>query len=110
MSGFSNKVNFLLDNHDLPTIMRLEVKNMGTISFAVKLSEEVRKHLKEFCDERGLKIGAFVEKALRETMEREEMAEDAKVFTLYRHEEADAIDYLDYLRERRAREKKAKRA
>lgn len=76
----------------------------------MKLSEDVRKKLREFCDERGLKIGAFVEKALKETMEREEMAEDAKVFALYRHEEADAIDYLDYLRERRAREKKAKRA
>jgi hypothetical protein len=82
---------------------------MGTISFAVKLSEETRKKLKEFCDERGLKIGAFVEKALKEQMEREEMADDAKVFSLYRHEEADAIDYLDYLKERRAREKKAKR-
>lgn len=77
---------------------------MKTISFTVKLSEETRKRLKEFCDKRGLKIGAFVEKALKEKMEREEMAGDAKVFTLYRHEEADAVDYLDYLRERQKKQ------
>ncbi|MBI4284163.1 MAG: hypothetical protein HY663_06820 [Chloroflexi bacterium] len=110
MNLSSKKVNFSLDKHNLPAIMRLEVSNMGTISFAVKLSEETRKRLKEFCDERGLKIGAFVEKALRETMEREEMIDDAKEFALLRHEEPHAIDYKDYLKERRGREKKRARA
>jgi len=38
---------------------------MGTISFAVKLSEDTRKRVKAFCDERGLKIGYFVEQALK---------------------------------------------
>jgi predicted transcriptional regulator len=87
-----------------------EVRNMGTISFAVKLSGEVRKRLKEFCDERGLKIGHFVELALIEKMEREEMIEDAKEFALYRHEEPHAIDYKDYLKERSGRDKKKARA
>jgi predicted transcriptional regulator len=89
--------------------MGVEVKNMGTISFAVKLSEEVRKRLKDFCDERGLKVGAFVEKALKETMEREEMLDDAKEFALLRHEEPHAIDYKDYLKERSGKEKKRAR-
>jgi predicted transcriptional regulator len=84
-------------------------KNMGAISFAVKLSEETRKRLKEFCDARGLKIGAFVERALKEQMEREEMADDAKEFALLRHEEAHARDFEDYLRERRAKGKKRSR-
>jgi len=106
---FSKKVNFLLDSCYPCVIWAEEVKNMGTISFAVKLSEDVRKKLKEFCDERGLKIGAFVEKALKETMEREEMIEDAKEFALLRHEEPHAIDYKDYLKERRGKEKKKAR-
>ena len=89
--------------------MGLEVKNMGTISFAVKLSEEVRKRLKEFCDERGLNIGHFVEHALREKMEREEMIEGAKEFALYRHKEPHAIDYKVYLKERSGRDKKRAR-
>jgi predicted transcriptional regulator len=103
-------VNFPLDKRDLPAIMRLEVRNMGTISFAVKLSEDIRKRLKEFCDERGLKIGHFVAQALVEKMEREEMIEDAKEFVLYRHEEPHAVDYKDYLRERTGRERKKARA
>ncbi|MFQ5842624.1 MAG: hypothetical protein ACE5I8_09330 [Thermodesulfobacteriota bacterium] len=81
---------------------------MGTISFAVKLSEEIRKKLKGFCDERGLKIGHFVEQALKEKMEREEMIEDAKEFALYRHEEPHAIDFEDYVKERRGKGKKAR--
>ena len=82
---------------------------MGTISFAVKLSEDVRKKLKKFCDERGLKIGAFVEKALKEQMEREEMADDAKEFALLRHEESHARNFEEYLRERRGKGKKRAR-
>ena len=89
--------------------MGQEVKNMGTISFAVKLSEETRKRLKEFCDERGLKVGHFVEEALKEKMEREEMIEDTREFVLYRHEEPHAIDFKDYLKERSNREKKKAR-
>ncbi len=109
MNIFSNKVNFSLDSHYPGAIMGPEVRNMGTISFAVKLSEEVRKRLKEFCDERGLKIGHFVAQALIEKMEREEMLEDAKEFALYRHEEPHAIDYKDYLKERSGRDKKKAR-
>jgi len=81
---------------------------MGTISFAVKLSEDTRKRVKEFCDERGLKIGYFVEKALKEQMEREEIAEDAKEFALLRHEEPHAVDFEEYLKERRGKAKKAR--
>ena len=106
---FSKEVNFLLDSCYPYVIWAEEVKNMGTISFAVKLSEDVRKKLKEFCDERGLKIGAFVEKALKEQMEREEMADDAKEFALLRHEEPHARDFEEYLRERRGKGKKRAR-
>ena len=35
-------------------------------SYAVKLSPEVKKRLKEFCREHGLKQGYFVEKAIKE--------------------------------------------
>src|SRR5262245_36208458 len=108
LNFFSQKVNFLLDSCYLCDIWGEEVKNMGTISFAVKLSEDTRKKVKEFCDERGLKIGYFVEKALKEQMEREEMAEDAKEFALLRHEEPHAVDFDEYLKERRGKAKKAR--
>ena len=37
----------------------------------MRLSRSTYKKVKEFCDERGLKIGAFVERTLRKTIERE---------------------------------------
>jgi len=88
--------------------MRLEVKHMGIVSFALKLSEATRERLKEFCDKRGLKIGHFVEQALLEKMEREEALEDAREFALYRHEEPQAIDFEEYLKERRGKGKRAR--
>ncbi len=88
--------------------MRLEVKPMGIVSFALKLSEETRERVKKFCDGRGLKIGHFVERALLEKMDREEALEDAKEFALYRHEEPHAIDFEAYLKDRRRKGKRAR--
>ena len=74
---------------------------MGTRSYVIRISQQTAKKLKGYCKEHRVEIADFVDQALMEKMEREEMAGDAKVFALYRHEEADAIDYLDYLKRRR---------
>src|SRR3989338_7132253 len=44
--------------------------------YAVKLDQDVLKELKEFCETKGYKQSSFVEKALREQMEREELKDD----------------------------------
>lgn len=74
---------------------------MGKTSFAVKLDDELQDELKEFCHERGFKQGAFVEKALREQMEREELAEDLLDLYTLRPTEQHAILFEDYLKERK---------
>lgn len=77
---------------------------MGTRSYIIRISQQTAKKLKGYCKEHRVKIADFVDQALMEKMEREEMAGDAKIFALCRHEEADAIDYLDYLRERQKKQ------
>ena len=73
---------------------------MAKTAFAVKLDAKFQKELREFCDAHGLKQGYFVEKALREQMEREELAEDLlDLFTL-RSTEPHAVDLNAYLKER----------
>lgn len=49
---------------------------MGKGNYAVKLDSEFMKTLKGFCKEKGYKQSSFVEKALWEQMEREEMKDD----------------------------------
>jgi len=71
---------------------------MGKTSFAVKLDEDFQKKVKEYCEERGLKQGAFVEKALREQMERDEIAEDLLDLYSLRSSEPNAISIDDYLK------------
>lgn len=73
---------------------------MGTRSYIIRISQQTAKKLNGYCKEHLVKTSHFVEQALMEKMEREEMAEDSKVLALYRHEESDAIDYLDYLKRR----------
>lgn len=52
------------------------MKFMKKSNYAVKLHEQLVVRLKNFCEEKGYKQGAFVEKALAEQMEREELKED----------------------------------
>lgn len=74
---------------------------MGRTSFAVKLDENFQKELKEFCEERGLKQGPFVERALREQMERDCLAEDLLDLYTFRSTESNAVSLDDYLKGRK---------
>lgn len=74
---------------------------MGKSAYAVKLDQDVLKDLKEFCEEKGYKQGAFVERALRAQMEREEFKEDVFDLIQLRPQEKLARSFRDYHRARR---------
>lgn len=49
---------------------------MPKVTLAVKVNYSLVDRVKKFCRERGIKYGFFVEKALEERLEREEIKED----------------------------------
>ncbi len=69
--------------------------------YAVKLDQDVLKELKAFCEEKGYKQSSFVEKALREQMEREELKEDVFDLVSLRSQERIARPFRDYDRRRK---------
>lgn len=71
-----------------------------TISFALKIPDDVVSKLKEFCNSHGFKIGFFIQKAILEKIEREEMIDDTRDIINLRHEETEAIDLGDYFAKR----------
>ena len=72
-----------------------------TISFAIKTSESTVIRLKSYCKEHGIKLGFFVEKAILDEIEQEEMLEDSKDIIRLRHEESAAIPVEDYFERRK---------
>lgn len=74
---------------------------MSKGSYAVKLDSVVMRKVKSFCEEKGYKQSAFVEKALREQMEREELKEDIFDLVSLRPQEALARPFRDYDRVRK---------
>lgn len=49
---------------------------MSKITVTMKMEKELHKGLKNYCDEKGYMIGSFVERAVAEKLEKEELAED----------------------------------
>ncbi|MDP8230687.1 MAG: hypothetical protein P9L93_06245 [Candidatus Gorgyraea atricola] len=70
--------------------------------FSIKIEKSLIHMIKDFCHSHGLKQGFFVEKALREQLQREEMIEDMIDFKKLRLDEKSAIDFDDYLKKRKA--------
>ena len=73
---------------------------MNKISFAIKINPGIIARVKKFCQEHGIKQGFFVEKALREQLAREELAEDLLEFKTLRSQENDAMSFEEYLKKR----------
>ena len=69
-------------------------------TLAVKLDSKVAERMRRYCAERGLKQGFFVEKALIEQIERDELNEDLLDFKKHKSGEKAAISFEDYLRMR----------
>lgn len=74
---------------------------MSKKTFAVKIDDKTAKEVKKFCRERGIKYGFFVEKALEDRLEREELKEDLLDLKTLRALEKEAIPIEDYLKKKR---------
>jgi hypothetical protein len=70
-------------------------------TLAVKVNYEVAAKVKNFCRERGLKYGFFVEKAILEQLSREELKEDLVDLKNLRELEHRAVSLDEYLKKRR---------
>ncbi len=65
-------------------------------SYAVKLDNHLLEELKKFCEIKGYKQSAFVEKALREQMDREELKEDIFDLITLKNQEVLALPFDHY--------------
>ncbi len=74
---------------------------MSKITLAVKVNYKIADRVKKFCRERGIKYGFFVEKALEERLEREEIKEDLLDLKILRGQEKLAVPFQEYLEKRR---------
>jgi len=74
---------------------------MSKTTLAVKVDYKIANKVKTFCRERGIKYGFFVEKALEERLEREELKEDLLDLKTLRSLEKEAVSIEDYLEKRR---------
>jgi predicted transcriptional regulator len=70
-------------------------------TFAVKLDIELQKKVKAFCEMHGFKQSSFIEKAIHEQMEREELAHDLLDLYTLRSTESVAINFDEYLKGRK---------
>lgn len=76
-------------------------KKMQKTTLAVKINYSILNRVKKFCRERGIKYGFFVEKALEERLEREELKEDLLDLKTLRGQEKEAVSLEEYLEKRR---------
>jgi len=74
---------------------------MSKTTLAVKVNYKVVSRVRKYCKERGIKYGFFVEKALEERLEREELKEDLLDLKTFRNKEKEAILFEEYLKTRR---------
>ena len=74
---------------------------MSKTTLAIKVDYKIANKVKTFCRERGIKYGFFVEKALEERLEREELKEDLLDLKTLRSLEKEAISIEDYLKKKR---------
>lgn len=74
---------------------------MSKTTLAVKVDFKIANKVKTFCKERGIKYGFFVEKALEERLEREELKEDLLDLKTLRSLEKEAVSIEDYINKRR---------
>lgn len=75
---------------------------MSKKTIAVRVDSLVAERLRRYCVERGLKQGFFVERALREQIERDELSEDWRDLREGRPQEAAAVSFKSYLKTRNA--------
>lgn len=73
---------------------------MEKTTFAIKISRGVVKNFKTFCKEHGIKYGFFIEEAIKEKLEEEEIKDDILDLKTLHKEEKQAVPFEEYLRKR----------
>lgn len=73
---------------------------MEKITFAMKIDEGVLRDFKGFCKEHGIKYSFFIEEAIKEKLEEEELREDILDFKTLHKQEKSAVPFEEYLRRR----------
>ena len=74
---------------------------MGKIvPFSLRVTSGTVLKVKEFCAEKGLKIGIFIEQAIKEKIERDEFLEDVADMIKLRYQEPASIPAGDYFEKR----------
>lgn len=74
---------------------------MSKGAYAFKLDKDLLKEVREFCEAKGFKQSAFVERALKEKMEQEELKEDIFDLISLRPQKKLARPFRDYLKSRK---------
>lgn len=74
---------------------------MSKAAYAFKLDKDLLHEVKDFCEAKGFKQGAFVERALREKMEQEELKEDIFDLITLRPQKKFARPFREYLKDRK---------
>jgi hypothetical protein len=69
-------------------------------SLAFKIDVRLADRVRSFCRERGVKYGFFIEKALEERLQREELKEDLLDLKVLRPSEKEAVSLEDYLKDK----------
>ena len=62
-------------------------------TFTIKMDREIKKELRVFCEEKGLKLGKFLERAAQHEMGEEKKKEAIAIFNNLDEREKHAIDY-----------------
>jgi hypothetical protein len=75
---------------------------MEKTTLAIKINKDVIGTFKKFCNEHGIKYSFFIEEAIKEKLEEEELREDILDLKTLNKEEKMAIPLEEYLRRRGA--------
>lgn len=73
---------------------------MEKTTLAVRIDSAIANRVKEFCAKHGIKYGFFVEKALKDELEQEELKDDILDLKTLRRSENLAISFEEYLKAR----------
>jgi hypothetical protein len=59
---------------------------MTKVTVTMKMKRDLHKELKDFCEEKGYIIGAYMERAVLEKLEKDELAEDMADYGAFKND------------------------
>ena len=68
---------------------------MNKVTVTMKMKKDLHKELKDFCEEKGLMIGAYMERAVLEKLEKDELAEDMADYGAFKNDKNKVVVNFD---------------